>query len=393
MSTESGPADVSSLTELVLFITGGDPFEMSCYLCSLSNSSRNTPPLSTSQQTQLSTVTQTPEHMTKSLDNRITRILADPGCEEFIIADAKDGDMGFGIAAPGPNSSNESSPFKSLEEYRQHMREITEQGLVDIMLMSPGTCEQLAIVEGIFDDSTVTPAARANDTTDIWLALSGSYKDSPSLPFRTATINHIQTGNEAGEGPRRWTDLGLYSITFNNDAQLDAHALECYREFRLEAERKGFRHFLEVFAPNALVNPVEDVGRFVNDCIARTLAGVPRASRPVFLKMPYFGPEAMSRLVHYDPTLIPGILGGSSGTTHDAFRMLWEAKKYGARAALFGRKINHSEHQLTFVRFLRELADGNIQPEEAVKAYHGELQKLDIQPHRSLTDDLTVTQF
>jgi len=330
--------------------------------------------------------------MTKSLDQRIARILADSSCDEFIIADAKDGDMGLGIAAPGSNDGYETLPFKRLEDYRQHMREIVAQGLVDIMLMSASTCEKLAIDEGIFNDSAVTPAVRANDTTDIWLGLTGAYKDSPSLPFRTATVNQLQTGNEAGEGTQFEADLGLYSITFNNDPQLDARALECYREFRLEAERKNFRHFLEVFAPNALVNPVEDVGRYVNDCIARTLAGVPKASRPLFLKMPYFGPAAMSQLVHYDSTLIPGILGGSSGTTHDAFRMLWEARKYGARAALFGRKINNSEHQLTFVRFLRELADGNIEPEEAVRAYHGELQKLNIQPQRSLEADLTLTQ-
>ena len=56
--------------------------------------------------------------MTKSLDQRIARILADPGCDEFIIADAKDGDMGFGIAAPGPNNGHKTLPFKRLEDYR-----------------------------------------------------------------------------------------------------------------------------------------------------------------------------------------------------------------------------------------------------------------------------------
>ena len=330
--------------------------------------------------------------MMKSFDEKLTRILAEPNCREFIIADAKDGDMGLGIAAPGFNPDHDAFPFRRLEEYRQNMRDIVSQGLVDIMLMSPSSCEQLAINEGIFNDSTVTPAARANDTTDVWLGLTGAYQHTPSIPFRSSTIDHILTGNESGEGPRTGADLGLYSITFNNDPHLDARSVECYQEFRLEAERKGFRHFLEVFAPNAPVNPVEDVGRFVNDCIARTLAGISQATRPLFLKMPYFGPEAMSQLLHYDPSLVPSILGGASGTTHDAFRMLWEAKKYGARAALFGRKINNSEHQLTFVRFLRELADDNIEPEEAVKAYHGELEKLGVAPHRALEDDLALTQ-
>ncbi len=58
----------------------------------------------------------------------------------------------------------------------------------------------------------------------------------------------------------------------------------------------------------------------------------------------------MEELVAYDPHLVVGILGGSAGTTYDAFKMLAEAKKYGARAALYGRKINSAECQLAFVR-------------------------------------------
>ena len=37
---------------------------------------------------------------TKSLDEKLARIHADPhGARDFILADAKDADMGFGIAA------------------------------------------------------------------------------------------------------------------------------------------------------------------------------------------------------------------------------------------------------------------------------------------------------
>jgi hypothetical protein len=104
--------------------------------------------------------------------------------------------------------------------------------------------------------------------------------------------------------------------------------------------------------------------------------------------MPYFGPAAMEQLVSYDNTLVVGILGGSAGTTFDAFHMLWEAKMYGARAALFGRKINSAEHQLTFVKYLRAIADGQFAPAEAVRSYHGELEKLRIKPHRPLDEDL-----
>ena len=135
----------------------------------------------------------------------------------------------------------------------------------------------------------------------------------------------------------------------------------------------------------------EDLGRFINDLIVRTLAGVPQAGRPVFLKIVYHGPKAMEELVAYDPHLVVGILGGSAGTTYDAFNLLEDARRYGARAALFGRKINNSEHQLTFVRFLRAIADGEIDAAEACRAYHDDLAKLGITPHRPLAEDLELT--
>src|SRR5262249_45114181 len=109
-----------------------------------------------------------------------------------------------------------------------------------------------------------------------------------------------------------------------------------------------------------------------------------------FLKVVYHGPQYMEELVRYDPHMIVGILGGSAGTTYDAFKLLSEAKKYGARVALFGRKINNAENQLAFIHFLRLIADGEISAEEAVRAYHGVLQKLGIRPHRSLDDDLQL---
>ncbi len=96
--------------------------------------------------------------------------------------------------------------------------------------------------------------------------------------------------------------------------------------------------------------------------------------RPLFLKIVYHGPAAMEALARYDRSLVVGILGGSAGTTFDAFHMLWEAKKYGARVALYGRKINNAEHQLSFIHYLRAVADDQLEPAEAVKAYHGALR-------------------
>ncbi len=194
--------------------------------------------------------------MEKTLDRKIAGILADRSCNDFILADAKDADMAFGLSAPGrsPEHHAAEAGFRTLDEYRQLMREIVGQGLVDIMLMSASSNEVLTIQERLFDDGPVTPAVRANDTTDIWLASgSGRYGTQPSQPFRTATIDHIMCGQlECPPGQRRGgADLGLYSVTFNNDVETDRRTLQAYKQFRLEAEAKGFRHFLEVFDPNA----------------------------------------------------------------------------------------------------------------------------------------------
>lgn len=335
--------------------------------------------------------------MEKSLDRKLAAIHANPTtCKDFILADAKDADMAFGLASPGqsPEYHGREGHFRSLAEYRDLMREVVHQGLVDIMLMSASSSEVLAIRERLFDNSAVTPAARANDTTDIHVIRGGNYIAAPSKPFRTTTIDHIQCGRASCSPDERGlgANLGLYSVTFNNCPDRDHHALEKYREFRLEAEQKGFRHFLEVFDPNVpgAVDP-KKLGDFINDQIARMLAGVPQPGRPVFLKIVYHGPEYMEKLTQYDPHLVPGVLGGASGTTYDAFKLLAEAKKHGARAALFGRKINNAEHQLAFVEFLRMIADDVISPEEAVKAYHGVLQQLGIKPYRPFDKDMELT--
>lgn len=334
--------------------------------------------------------------MVKTLDAKLAKILSDPSCGEFILADAKDADMAGGMAAPGkaPEHHGHEGKYRSIEQYRTLIRENVEQGLVDIMLMSASSNEAITIRERLFDASHVTPAVRVNDTTDIWFTQGSQYAAQPAQPFHTTSIDHGMYGKaDCQPGERQLgAELGLFSVTFNNDVTLDRQMLEAYRDFRLEAEVKGFRHFLEVFDPNVLQSPVPDLGRFLNDNIARALAGVTTAGRPVFLKVPYHGPAAMEQLVSYDRSLIVGILGGSSGTTFDAFHQLWEAKKYGARVALYGRMINNAEHQGTFIQHLRWLADGQIEDaSEAVRSYHGGLTKLGIRPYRPLEDDLKST--
>jgi len=322
-------------------------------------------------------------------------MLASPSVNDFILADAKDADMAHGIAAPGMNHAAQGATTRarSLQEYRDLIRENTRQGLVDIMLMSASTNDLLTLDEGIFSDSTVTPAIRANDTTDIWMARGGAYSGQPSLPFRSASLDRAMCGKPECEPHERakGASLGLYSITFNNDAAADQLVLAAYTRFREEAASKGFRHFLEFFDPNAPISPVADVGKYMNDMIVRTLAGVTGDTRPLFLKVAYHGPAAMEELASYDSDMIVGIMGGSAGTTFDAFHQLWEARKYGARAALYGRMINNAQDQRSFIKHLRALADGQITPDEAVRSYHADLERMGLRPLRSLENDLHST--
>ena len=279
--------------------------------------------------------------MLKSLDEKLADIRADPsGSKAFIIADAKDADMAFGVTAPGPRHEAQGNDYQSdwrtLGEFRAQIRDIVRQGIVDI---------------------------RANDTSDIWAVRGGKYPRQASRSFRTATLDHIMYGCIDPKPSQKviGADLGLYSITFTNNLDEEHQALREFQDFRIEAERKGFRYFLEVFNPNVEPGISEaDVPAFVNDHIVRSLAGVTRRGRPIFLKIAYNGPKALSELVSYDPQLIIGILGGSAGTTYDAFKLISDAQKYGARVALFGRKINLSEHPLTFIEMLRRITDREI---------------------------------
>ena len=98
----------------------------------------------------------------------------------------------------------------------------------------------------------------------------------PSLPHRSALIEHAMYGRQGGAGtPPALTDLGLYSITFMNDrAGWAARALPRVphrgRALGLQALPGGVQ-------PERRQRPAEraEVGEFVNDNIVRVLAAVP----------------------------------------------------------------------------------------------------------------------
>jgi hypothetical protein len=318
----------------------------------------------------------------KRLDAKLARIRAGAySPADFIIADAKDGDMGFGATAPGPRGGGQAG-FKTKADYLEAMRAMTRSGLVDIMLMSASTAETLA-GEGLFDGEAVTPAVRLNDTTDIWSQRHARYKQTPSRPFRSAAVPAVN----------RFADLGLYSVTFSNDVELDLDSLEAYADFRAEADLTGMRHFLEVFNPAIDIGIADqDLPSYVNDCIVRALAGLVSSERPLFLKMPFNGARAMEELASYDPgNLVVGILGGAKGTTRDTFELVSQGERHGARVALFGRKINLAEAPVDLVAMMRAVIERTLTPADAVKAYHGRLAELGLRPSLPLESDLEIT--
>jgi hypothetical protein len=331
------------------------------------------------------------------LDEKLSRIRAGKYTRaDFIIADAKDPDMGPSIAALGPlrNKDGSSTRNRTRAEFLDQIAAIVEQDIVDIMLMSASNLERL-VQRGVFRGSAVKPAIRANDTTDVWRVRGASYSDLPSRPFRSASLPHVMYGaaNPAPGAPIVGTDLGLYSMTFNHNLDADIASLEAFSRFRADANAIGFKYFLEVFNPNVDTGiPKHVLPHYINDCIARCLGGLTEAERPQFLKIAYNGPKALEELASYDPSVVVGVLGGGAGTTRDCFELIAQAERYGARVALFGRKINLAESPLDIVRLMREVASGTVSPGEAVKAYHGALSKAGVAPHRDLAADNEVTE-
>jgi hypothetical protein len=331
------------------------------------------------------------------LDEKLARIRqGEYRRADFIIADAKDPDMGPSILAAGPARQKDGSSTRTRthEEFLDQIQAIVEQDIVDVMLTSAGSLERLHR-RGVFKNSKVKPAVRANDTTDIWRVRGGSYAQKPSRPFRSANLSRVMWGSLEPDigGKVTGTDLGLYSMTFNNDIDADIASLEAFADFRAEAEGLGFHYFLEVFNPNVETGIApEIVPHYVNDCIQRCLAGLTVSERPLFLKVAYNGPKALEEMASYDPSLIVGVLGGGAGTTRDCFELIAQAERYGARVALFGRKVNLAESPLDMVTHMRAVADGALSPSEAVKAYHGALQKQGIKPDRDLASDDKITE-
>ncbi len=324
--------------------------------------------------------------VTKRLDTKLAKIIAGKyQPKDFIIADAKDADMSVGVTAPAPRPGNEigaAGPgiYRTRQEYIGDMKTLIEQGVIDIMLTSAANGEVLSAKPRQL--KKVTLAVRGNDSTDIWNPRGSNYLVSKSRPFQSVNLRRV----------RKFCDLVLYSLTFNNDIESDLQSLAAFKEFRIEVAELGMRYFLEVFNPNAPTSLKEsDYGSFVNDSIIRALASVTQAERPLFLKVAFNGGKHLQELTEHDSTLVVGLLGGSSGTTRDTFELLTQGEQAGARVALFGRKIQRAQSQSDIVRLMRPVIEGTITPTKAVEEYHESLAEKKIAPKRSLNDDLQIT--
>src|SRR5450631_2394413 len=106
--------------------------------------------------------------MTSQLERKLKEIHSNSNCKEFILADARDADLCWGVPSPGLIGNGSSSRFRTMPEFLEQIRDVVKQGVVDILLASASTLSVLAHREKLFAESNVTPAMRANDTSDVW---------------------------------------------------------------------------------------------------------------------------------------------------------------------------------------------------------------------------------
>jgi len=312
----------------------------------------------------------------KTLDSKLAAIHADPAAaQDFILADAKDADMAFGLSATGVDPM--TGRPRSLADFRDQMREVVRQGLVDIVLMSASTNDVLTR-EGLFADSAVTPAVRANDSTDIHVLAGAPYPQQPLTAVADSENDEIIAGRDQPgalldhaswrRGTRRCGARGVSGLQGRGRAGRPAS-------------------LLEVFAPNvpcrcrtsaaSSTTSSPDAG-----CVPGLDAAVPESCRTA----------ARRRWRNWSRTTASD-RGVSAGRPHDLRRVPPAAGGPSPRRPRrpVSAQDNRSEHQLTFVRYLRAIADGEIDAAEACRSYHADLERLGIRPTAPLQDDLLLT--
>ncbi|MCA0998378.1 hypothetical protein [Alloyangia pacifica] len=316
----------------------------------------------------------------RRIDEKLAKIARGRyGPRDFILTFCKDADLIRGCSAAGrlPDGRLRSAP-----DYRADMRRVIESDLADIVLTSLSSAEVFS-EEGIYARSNVTPAVRLSDNTDIWLVRGGRYAQFPALPFRSSRLENV----------RPVANLGLYALNFYNDIDIDHATLRAYTEFREQATAIGLRHFLRVADPPIPVDTVEaDYAAFRNDVLTRSLSGIARKERPLFIEVGYHGPRAMEELADWDPArVIFGLTGCGEGTTRDCLERLAQAERHGARVASFSRADFQCEDPVLMMRAMRRVVREGVSSLEAAQAYHGDLEKAGLTPLRPLKEDIELT--
>lgn len=263
-------------------------------------------------------------------------------------------------------------------EFLQLCRNITADGLIDGCLLTPADAELLAVDEGLFAQTPVTPMVRLNAETWIWSPRHGNYNRQVSQPFQTVPLNSAPEAAYCelrGGGLECHVKIGLYSITLNNDTQADARTLSAYLDFaRSAGEHPQFEYFLEVFLPNTNLPGLdrEKRGQYVADSIVRTLSYLKKKERPRFIKTEFTSATTWRELCEFDPTLIIGALGGPRQNTRKTLELAHAVVSNGGRAALFGRTIFDDDNPRAIVRALRAVLDRKLSVEQAFVAYQKE---------------------
>ncbi len=104
------------------------------------------------------------------LDKKLARIRAGKySPKDFIIADAKDPDMGPSMTWCGPKREKDGSSTRNRtrQEFLATIRDVVEQDIIDIMLTSVSNLEAMTAME-VFEDSDVK-TRRARQRHDRYL--------------------------------------------------------------------------------------------------------------------------------------------------------------------------------------------------------------------------------
>jgi hypothetical protein len=119
---------------------------------------------------------------------KLAEIRTNPSCKAFLLADARDADMSWGI--PSFGKARSGTGFRSVPAFLDEIRAVVRQGFIDVLLASGSTMDVLAHKEQIFEGSHVTPAVRINDATDIWCqrGANGPRRHSRPLTSRKRSL-------------------------------------------------------------------------------------------------------------------------------------------------------------------------------------------------------------